>query len=68
MGTERRASDHHADERAHRVTITHDVEVLARVNGSPVLCRKGPVTVAAFHPELSGDDRIHRRWLADADL
>lgn len=48
--------------------VGDDVEVLARVNGSPVLCRKGPVTVAAFHPELSGDDRIHRRWLADADL
>lgn len=48
--------------------VGDDVEVLARVNSSPVLCRKGPVTVAAFHPELSGDDRIHRRWLADADL
>jgi 5'-phosphate synthase pdxT subunit len=39
------------------------VEVLATVDGDPVLCRQGNVLVAAFHPELSGDDRIHRRWL-----
>ena len=40
-----------------------DIETLAEVDGNPVLCRKGPVTVAAFHPELSGDNRLHRRWL-----
>ena len=28
------------------------VEVLAAVDGHPVLCRQGPVMVAAFHPEL----------------
>jgi pyridoxal 5'-phosphate synthase pdxT subunit len=44
------------------------VEVLARVGGLPVLCRQGPIVVAAFHPELSGDDRIHRQWLVDAGL
>jgi pyridoxal 5'-phosphate synthase pdxT subunit len=44
------------------------VEVLARVGDLPVLCRQVPITVAAFHPELSGDDRLHRRWLADAGL
>ncbi|MEQ8839648.1 MAG: pyridoxal 5'-phosphate synthase glutaminase subunit PdxT [Acidimicrobiales bacterium] len=43
-----------------------DVEVLAAVDGDPVLCRQGNVLVSAFHPELSGDDRIHRQWLADA--
>lgn len=40
-----------------------DVEVLASVDGDPVLCRQDNVLVAAFHPELSDDDRIHRRWL-----
>lgn len=40
------------------------VEVLARQGGRPVLCRAGPAMVAAFHPELSGDDRIHARFLA----
>jgi 5'-phosphate synthase pdxT subunit len=39
------------------------VEVLATVDGRPVLCRQGAVLVAAFHPELSGDDRIHRLLL-----
>ena len=45
-----------------------DVDVLATVDGDPVLCRQGHVLVAAFHPELSDDDRIHRLWLADAGL
>ncbi|MDE0606788.1 MAG: pyridoxal 5'-phosphate synthase glutaminase subunit PdxT [Acidimicrobiaceae bacterium] len=45
-----------------------DVEVLAEVDGNPVLCRKGPVTVTAFHPELSGDDRLHRRWLSQTGI
>ncbi len=42
-----------------------DVEVLAEVDGHPVLCRQGPVTVAAFHPELSDDLRIHTRFLKE---
>jgi 5'-phosphate synthase pdxT subunit len=42
-----------------------EVEVLAAVDGRPVLCRQGPVTVAAFHPELSDDLRIHRRFLEE---
>ena len=45
-----------------------DVEALAEVDGNPVLCRQGPVTVAAFHPELSGDNRLHRRWLKQAGV
>ncbi len=44
------------------------VEVLAKVDGQPVLCRHGAVTVASFHPELSGDARLHKRWLIDAGL
>ncbi|HMC41043.1 MAG TPA: pyridoxal 5'-phosphate synthase glutaminase subunit PdxT [Acidimicrobiales bacterium] len=48
-----------------------DVEVLASVTGAdgrsrPVLCRKGPVLVAAFHPELSGDPRLHELFLESA--
>ena len=35
------------------------VEVLAAVDGHPVLCRSGAVLVSAFHPELSDDLRIH---------
>ena len=39
------------------------VEVDATVDGHPVLCRQGRVVVSAFHPELSGDDRLHARFL-----
>ena len=45
-----------------------DVEVLASVDGHPVLCARGPVMVATFHPELSDDVRLHRRWLGSAGL
>jgi 5'-phosphate synthase pdxT subunit len=40
-----------------------DVEVLASVDDQPVLCRQGAVMVAAFHPELSDDSRIHELFL-----
>lgn len=40
------------------------VEVLARdQNEDPVLIRSGSVLAAAFHPELSDDDRIHRYFV-----
>ena len=42
------------------------VEVLAAVDGRPVLCRQGAVIVASFHPEMSGDGRIHGRFLDTA--
>ena len=40
-----------------------EVEVLAEVDGHPVLCRQGAVLVSAFHPELSGDLRVHQLFL-----
>jgi 5'-phosphate synthase pdxT subunit len=48
-----------------------DVEVLAevQVDEGPrraVLCRQGPILVAAFHPELSGDPRLHELFLEGA--
>jgi len=42
-----------------------DVEVLATVDGRPVVCRQGPVTVTAFHPELTDDLRLHQRFLEE---
>jgi len=42
-----------------------EVEVLAEFDGQAVLARQGPVMVAAFHPELSGDPRIHARFLQE---
>jgi 5'-phosphate synthase pdxT subunit len=39
-------------------------EVLATYMGDPVLVDFGRHMVATFHPELTADDRIHRRFLA----
>jgi 5'-phosphate synthase pdxT subunit len=39
------------------------VEVLARLRGEPVLVRQGRVLAATFHPEIAGDDRVHRLLL-----
>ena len=40
-----------------------DVEVLAEHAGEPVLLRDGRFLVAAFHPELTDDTRVHERFL-----
>lgn len=37
--------------------------VLARYQGDPVLVEQGRHLVATFHPELSGDSRVHRWFL-----
>jgi 5'-phosphate synthase pdxT subunit len=39
------------------------VEILAEVDGHPVLARQGRILVAAFHPELTDDTRIHELFL-----
>src|SRR5947199_8241606 len=38
------------------------VEVLAELDGEPVLLREGRVLVASFHPELTDDTRVHERF------
>lgn len=46
--------------RAPRIkNIGDEVEVLASVNGEPVLVQQGHHMAAAFHPELTGETRIH---------
>ena len=40
------------------------VEVLARRDGRPVLVRDGHIIASSFHPELTGDLRLHRMLLA----
>ncbi len=39
------------------------VEVLAEVDGHPVLARDGRYLVASFHPELTDDTRLHQLFL-----
>jgi 5'-phosphate synthase pdxT subunit len=40
-----------------------DVEILAELNGEPVLLRDGRFLVASFHPELTDDTRVHELFL-----
>jgi pyridoxal 5'-phosphate synthase pdxT subunit len=40
------------------------VDVLATVDGIPVLVRQGPITLASFHPELTDDDRLHAAFVS----
>ena len=39
------------------------VEILAEIDGHPVLAREGRFLVASFHPELTDDTRVHERFL-----
>lgn len=39
------------------------VEVLAERDGNPVLVQQGRVMAATFHPELTNDTTIHRKFL-----
>ena len=51
--------------RAPRVTDRGaDVEVLAELDGHPVAVRQGNILAVAFHPETTGDTRLHE-WLLE---
>jgi pyridoxal 5'-phosphate synthase pdxT subunit len=41
-----------------------EIEVLATAAEHPIAVRRGDVLAVAFHPEISGEDRLHR-WLLD---
>ncbi len=41
------------------ITTGSDIDVLAVFEGSPVAVRSGPFLATTFHPELSGDTRLH---------
>jgi len=42
-------------------------EEVSEVRDRPVVCRQGSVTTAAFHPELTGDLRLHQLFLSDIE-
>jgi len=44
--------------------LSDEVEVLASVDGHPVVVRQGSIWAAAFHPEVTGDDRLHAAFVA----
>jgi 5'-phosphate synthase pdxT subunit len=43
--------------------VGESVEVLAELEGRPIVVEEGHLLAAAFHPELAGDGRLHRRML-----
>lgn len=45
------------------VELGPSVEVLARRDNDAVLVRQGAVLAATFHPELSGDRRVHKYFV-----
>ncbi len=52
--------------RAPKITrIGRGVEVIARLGGEPVGVRQGHAVAIAFHPELTGDRRLHAWFLRD---
>ena len=51
--------------RAPIIADAGDTEVLATVDERPVAVRSRPIVATSFHPELTGDHRVHRLTLAD---
>lgn len=49
----------------HVVRAGPDVKVRSFFQGHPVFCQQGRAWAAAFHPELSGDDRLHAAFLEE---
>ena len=47
------------------IAIGTNVEVIAEYDGVPVVVRQGHVMVASFHPELTGDGRLHAKFLQE---
>ena len=43
--------------------LGREVEVLGRLHGEPVLVRQCRVLAGTFHPELTGDGRLHRYFV-----
>lgn len=44
-------------------TLGPGVRVLASLEGEPVLVQEGRVLAGTFHPELTGEGRLHRHFL-----
>ncbi|MFN4219136.1 MAG: pyridoxal 5'-phosphate synthase glutaminase subunit PdxT [Candidatus Bipolaricaulia bacterium] len=45
------------------VQVGSGVEILAEHDGAPVLVRQKNLLASSFHPELTGDPRVHRYFL-----
>lgn len=47
------------------VSVAAEVEVLASYEDDPILVRQGRLMASVFHPELSGDDRLHQYFVEE---
>ncbi len=43
--------------------VGEGVETLASHRDMPVMVRQGGIMALSFHPEIAGEDRLHRLWL-----
>lgn len=43
--------------------VHNGVQVLSKFNGKPVLIQKSDILASTFHPELTGDKRIHEYFV-----
>jgi 5'-phosphate synthase pdxT subunit len=43
--------------------VGSEVEVLSTIQEHPVMVRQDRILATSFHPELTGDDRLHRMLL-----
>ena len=46
------------------IEVSPEVDVLGRFNQEPVVVRQGRLLASCFHPELTGDTRLHRYFLS----
>ena len=44
--------------------IGKGVETLSTLDGHVIAARQGRIFVCSFHPELTGDTRVHQHWLS----
>ena len=44
-------------------SVGEGVEVLASAAGHPVVVRQGPLLATSFHPEVTGDARVHEYFV-----
>jgi len=54
--------------RAPLVERTGDVQVLASYDDHPVAVKQGNIVAFCFHPELSGDRRLHKEFVGMASM
>lgn len=47
--------------------VGQGVEVLSKANGEIVLAKQGKLLASSFHPELTGDSRLHELFLGMLD-